>query len=110
MARKAGVPPLPGTNNVYDIADQRHRKRMKEIAGTAADFYTLDDLDFSAPVEKMPWVHLDDKYMAKDWREYDGPLDIQGHHGRMIKATEALKRIDALRDKARWDRPHRRDK
>jgi hypothetical protein len=89
MARKPGVPYIPGTE-ILDLGKFRSDKRMRKIVGAEPNFSIIDDI-------KADWVHA-------EWRPYDGPLDIQGHHGRMITATEALKRLDALRDKGRWER------
>jgi len=55
---------------------------MKEIVGTEPDFFDLSDERIATPPRPS---HLE-------------------HHGRMIKATEALKRLDALRAKAGWKR------
>lgn len=58
---------------------------MKQIVGTDPDFMLLDDIDFSAPVEKLPWVHV----------------NYQDHHRRMTDINKKLK------EKASWNRPHR---
>ena len=67
MARQTGVTYLPGTDNVIDLQEYRHRKRMREIIGKGADFYTLDDLS-------------------------DGCAEYLNHHDRMLKATDALRK------------------
>jgi hypothetical protein len=69
-----------------------------------------DRLDkWKPPETNAGWIRPE---LPASWRKYDGPLDIiddiktdyLSHHGRMITATEALKRLDALRDKGRWER------
>lgn len=73
MARKPGVPYIPGTD-VLDLQKYRSNQRMMEIVGYDPNFYILDD--------KTGRLGLGDNFLD--------------HHNRMMKATEELRR------KAAW--------
>lgn len=109
MASKSSVTYLPGTDNVIDFQEYRRRKRMREIIGRKPDFIDLsdcfvhpdDDSGFEANRECMrgwfggvEWTDNQKKKMT-DYQPIEGQ-NILGHHERMMKATEELRR------KASW--------
>lgn len=102
MAGKSRIPLVAGTDNVVDLEKYRARKILDSYRNAYVDEFPWTELNETLKVEDSgPFMHFDasdfDRSINAGYQPIEGK-NILGHHERMMKATEELRR------KASWQK------